>query len=92
MVEAAGHDAEQSGRALGERFIEAALAALGPIEQMPAMGSPRLGQFCEVPGLRSCRVESFPVLWLYLERADHLNVLRLLGERRDLFALLRESL
>ena len=78
--------------ALGERMFEAVLAALKPIRRMPAMGSPRLGprlgQLCEIPGLRSWRVTAFPMQWLYFEAEDHLDVVRLLGDRQDIAAIL----
>ena len=74
--------------ALGERMFDAALTALEPIERMPAMGSPRLGLLCEIPGLRSWRVRGFPMQWLYFEARDHLDVVRLLGDRQDIAAIL----
>lgn len=76
-----------NGRALGERMFDAALAALKPIQRMPAMGSPRLGQSCEIAGLRSWRVAGFPMQWLYFETEDHLDVVRLLGDRQDIAAI-----
>lgn len=88
LVEAAAYDAHQGGADLAERMFEAALSALAPIERMPGMGSPRLGQICDIPGLRAWRVEGFPMQWLYFEAADHLDVVRLLGDRQDIVALL----
>ncbi len=82
--------AQEGGRRLGERVFEAALAALEPIERMPSMGSPRLGQLCEIPGLRSWRVDEFPIQWMYFEASDHLDVVRLLGDREDILALLEK--
>ena len=52
------------------------------------MGSPRLGQLCEIPGLRSWRVTDFPMQWLYFGADDHLDVVRLLGDRQDIIAIL----
>ena len=69
-------------------MFDAALAALKPLERMPAMGSPRLGQLCEISGLRAWRVPDFPMQWLYFETADHLDVVRLLGDRQDIVAIL----
>ena len=88
LVDAARHYAHEGGVALGERMFDAALAALKPIQRMPAMGSPRLGQLCEIPGLRSWRVKGFPMRWLYFEAEDHLDVVRLLGDRQDIAAIL----
>ena len=69
-------------------MFDAALAALKPIQHMPAMGSPRLGLLCEIPGLRSWRIKGFPMLWLYFEAEGHLDVVRLLGDRQDIAAIL----
>lgn len=88
LVEATQFYAQQGGIELAERMFDAALAALGPIERMPAMGSPRLGQLCDIPGLRCWRVAEFPMQWLYFEAADHLDVVRLLGDRQDIVAIL----
>jgi len=91
LVNAARYYAREGGRALGERMFDAALAALKPIQRMPAMGSPRLGQMCEIAGLRSWRVTGFPLQWFYFETADHLDVVRLLGDRQDIAAIMSEA-
>ncbi|MCD0417952.1 type II toxin-antitoxin system RelE/ParE family toxin [Rubrivivax sp. JA1024] len=88
LVEVAGHYAREGGRALGERVFDAALEALVPIQRMPGLGSPRLGLLCEIPGLRSWRAAGFPLQWLYLEAEDHVDVVRLLGDRQDIIAIL----
>ena len=88
LVKAARHYAQEGGAAIGERMFDAALAALKPIQRMPAMGSPRLGLLCEIPGLRSWQVKGFPMQWLYFEAEDYLDVVRLLGDRQDIVAIL----
>ena len=88
LVAAVRFYAQEGGRELGERVFDAALAALKPIQEMPAMGSPRLGQLCEIPGLRSSRVKGFPLQWLYFEADAHLDVVRLLGDRQDVAAIM----
>jgi toxin ParE1/3/4 len=88
LLEATRHYAKEGNVELAERMFDAAIAALEPIERMPGMGSPRLGQLCEIPGLRSWRVTDFPMQWLYLEADDHLDVVRLLGDRQDIIAIL----
>ena len=87
LVEIARYYAQEGGIALGERMFDAALAALEPIQRMPRMGSPRLGLLCEIPGLRSRRVSGFPLQWFYFEVDDHLDVVRLLGDRQDIAAI-----
>jgi toxin ParE1/3/4 len=61
-VQAARHYAHKGNVALGERIFDSALSALTPIERMPQIDSPRLGQLCQIPGLRSRKVDGFPVL------------------------------
>ena len=88
LLEATRHYATEGSLGLAERMFDAAIAALEPIERMPGMGSPRLGQLCEIPGLRSWRITDFPMQWLYFEADDHLDVVRLLGDRQDIIAIL----
>ena len=91
LVEAARYYSKHGGSTLGQRFFDAALSSLAPIRREPSMGSPRLGQLCEIPGLRSWRVQGFPVRWLYFEREDHLDIVRLLGERQDIVPILSDD-
>jgi toxin ParE1/3/4 len=51
----------------------------------------RRGQLCEIAGLRSWRVAGCPMQWLYFEATDHLDVIRLLGDRQDIIAILRDA-
>jgi toxin ParE1/3/4 len=88
LLEATRHYAMEGSAELAERMFDAAIAALEPIVRMPGMGSPRLGQLCEIPGLRSWRITDFPMQWLYFEADDHLDVVRLLGDRQDIIAIL----
>lgn len=88
LIASATHYAAEGGQALANRMVDAALAALDPIERMPSMGSPRLGLLCDIPGLRAWRVDGFPMQWFYFEADDHLDVVRLLGDRQDIIAIL----
>lgn len=73
---------------VAENLVHATRLALQQIEQEPGIGSPRLGQLAEIPGLRSWRVKGFPLVWLYFERDKHLDVIRLLGEQQDILTIL----
>jgi toxin ParE1/3/4 len=88
LLDATRHYATEGSVELAERMFDAAIAALEPNERMPGMGSPRLGQLCEIPGLLSWRITDFPMQWLYFEAEDHLDVVRLLGDRQDIIAIL----
>jgi toxin ParE1/3/4 len=51
-VEATQCYTQQGGPERAECLFDAALAVLQPSERMPPMRSPRLGQLCDIPGLR----------------------------------------
>ena len=84
LIERTQHYVTAGGRALGERFFDAAIAALHSVETSPGLGSPRVGELLDLPGLRRVGVDGFPCGWIYLERDDDLDVLRLLADRQDL--------
>ena len=73
------------------KLVNATNAALDQIEVEPGIGSPVLGKILGIPGLRTWQVSKFPLLWFYFERNDHLDVVRLLGERQDISAILAEE-
>jgi plasmid stabilization system protein ParE len=81
----------QEGDDLGERFFDAALAALRTVERMPDNGSLRIGEISDITGLRSHRISGFPCGWLYFTRTDHLDIVRLLAYAQDLPSLLAEE-
>ena len=72
------------GDPLGQRFFDAALAALRAIERMPGIGSALIGDMCDVPGLRSWSIKGFPIRSYYFVTDDHLDVVRLLADAQDL--------
>ena len=88
VIEVTQWYAEQGGQALAGHFFDAAHDAARAIQGMPGIGSPRLGQITGIEGLRSWPLRRFPVRWFYIERADFIDVIRLLGERQDLEAIL----
>ena len=81
----------EGGAPLAERFFDAALAALRPIERMPGIGSLRIGELCDIRGLRDWPVRGFPVRWLYFEAATNLDIVRLLADTQDLIAILAKA-
>jgi toxin ParE1/3/4 len=79
---------QEGGSRTAVRVANATNVALDQIERQPGMGSPTLGKLLGVPELRTWRVAKFPLLWCYFERGGHLDVVRLLGERQDIIAIL----
>jgi toxin ParE1/3/4 len=76
---------------LAEADTDTALAFIGALEaayrfigENPAAGSPRWGHFLELPGLRSWRLKGFPWMAFYVERSDHIDIVRLLHSKRDI--------
>jgi toxin ParE1/3/4 len=84
LIERSRYYADEGGIPLAERFFDAAITALDAIEATPGIGSPRVGELIGLDGLRRIGIEGFPCGWLYLERADCLDVVRLLADRQDL--------
>jgi toxin ParE1/3/4 len=82
---------KEGGTRVAVKLANATNAALDQIELDPGIGSPTLGKLLGIPGLRTWRVGKFPLLWCYFERGDHLDVVRLLGERQDIAAILGDE-
>ncbi len=78
------------GDGLGERFFDAAVAALGALTRMPGAGSPGVGELCGIPGLRVRRVTGFRCNWFYFVANDHVDVVRLLADAQDLPTILAD--
>jgi toxin ParE1/3/4 len=49
-----------------------------------------VGKLLGIAGLRTWQVGQSPLSWCCLERKDHRDVVRLLGERQDLTAILSD--
>ena len=79
---------KEGGTRMAVKVAKATNEALDQIEIEPGMGSPTLGKLLGIPGLRNWQVAKFPLLWCYFERGDHLDLVRLLGERQDIAAIL----
>jgi toxin ParE1/3/4 len=88
LVERVQDYATEAGKDVAARFFDAAIAALHAVERMPGTGSPRVGEFCDIPGLRMRPIDRFPCGWLYFVRTEHLDIVRLLADAQDLTAIL----
>jgi len=63
----------------------------GCADRASALLAHQLPRHLGIPGLRTRRVAKFPLLWCYFERSDHLDVVRLLGERQDIAPILGDE-
>jgi toxin ParE1/3/4 len=83
ILDTARYYREAAGAAVSQRFAQAVKDAVEQLESNPAIGSPRIGQELGVPELRTWRLAGFPAALWYFERADHVDIVRLVGERQD---------
>ncbi len=88
LVERSRYYLVHAGEDAAARFFDAAIAALRAVERMPGIGSPRIGDLCDIRGLRVRRIEGFPCGWFYFVRPHHIDVVRLLADAQDLIAIL----
>ena len=72
-------------------MVIAARKALDQLERNPGIGSPRIGELLDIPGLRSWRLSGFSLMWIYFERDDYLDCTRLLGERQNILSILSDQ-
>lgn len=71
-------------------FIESLERAFAHFGRHPATGSPRYAHELNLPGLRFQVLKRYPHLVFYVERADHIDVWRVLHGERDIPAWMHE--
>ena len=74
---------QEAGAAVAEKLLEAMAQALEELSRNPSIGSPTLGQLLGIEALRTWRLHGFPLTFWYFERAEHIDVVRLVGQRQD---------
>jgi toxin ParE1/3/4 len=84
LLEAVEYYLQEAGDRVASRFVDAVERAFRQIARHPASGSPRYALELEFPGVRCWPVKHFPYLIFYVEREDHIDVLRLLHAQRDI--------
>lgn len=84
---------------LGENATQVALGlvdalehAYGHIARFPASGSTRYAHELTLPGLRSWPLRNYPYLIFYVERADSIDVWRMLHSQRDIPAWMLDQI
>lgn len=88
LVEQTRYYKSEPGPAVAERFFDAAIAGLQIVAGRPEGGSLRIGELCDIDGLRVRRLPGFPSGWFYFIRPGFIDVVRLLGFAQDLPAQL----
>lgn len=81
----------EAGEKVALGFVDALERAYAHIARHPATGSLRYAHELNLPGLRTWPLQRYPHLIFYLERADHIDVWRVLHGKRDLPAWLQEE-
>lgn len=90
VAQAIGSCLSQQAEPAALGFIAALEQAWGHIGRHPGTGSPRYAHELGLPGLRVWPLARYPQLVFYVERADHIDVWRVLHGQRDIAAWLRE--
>lgn len=73
----------KAGEGTALRQVAALQEALLQLSRDPGIGSPAIGQTLDVDGLRSWRLNGFPLSLWYFERDSHVDVVRLVGQRME---------
>ncbi|SBT10175.1 Plasmid stabilization system [Candidatus Accumulibacter aalborgensis] len=79
------------GNRLARRFVAKIRASLESIARQPAIGSLRYADPVGIPNVRFVALNKFPYLVFYLDRGQHIAVIRLLHGLRDLPTLLGDA-
>ena len=85
---AVGYYLQEGGAALATRFVAALDEAYRHIRRFPATGALRYAAEIGVSGLRFWPLDKFAYLVFYVEREDHVDVLKVLHAQRDIPAWL----
>lgn len=84
VEEAIDHYLGEDAPAAALGLVDALERAYAHIGRHPATGSPRYEHELNLPGLRFWPLTRYPYLVFYVERADHIDVWRVLHARRDI--------
>ena len=82
---------KEAGPEIAADLIDRLEKCLKNISEQPSAGDPRYGHELGIPGLRHRAVERFPYLIFYLERADRIEVSRVLHSKMDIPSWLDEG-
>lgn len=88
---ALAHYLHEGGGPLALRFVAALEEAYRHIRRFPSTGALRYAAEIGITGLRFWPLNKFPYLVFYVEREDHVDVLKLLHTQRDIPAWLTDG-
>ena len=74
---------KEAGSVIAMKLVDALQKALLELERNPAIGSPAMGLALGIVGMRTWRIEGFPLSFWYFERPQAIDVARLVGHRQD---------
>jgi toxin ParE1/3/4 len=74
--------------AAASNFLDAVERDFQKLSLNPGIGSPRYAHILPIKRLRMWPVSGFPHLVFYLERADHIDIIRVLHSARDIPSVL----
>lgn len=81
----------EGGTDVALSFIDSVEQAFNHLSRNPGTGSPRYGYELDLPDLRFWPLRKYPFLVFYVERADHVDVWRVLHTARDIPAWIQQS-
>lgn len=91
ISQAADYYVAEGGERLELRFVDALDAAFEHLERNPGMGSLRYAEKLRHSDLRFWAVKRFPYLIFYVDQPTHIDVWRVLHDKRDLPLLLQDG-
>jgi len=74
----------EGAQAAALKFIDAFEQALQDVERHTAIGSTRYAYELDLPGLRCWQLKGYPHIVFYIERAEHVDIWRVLHGSRDI--------
>ncbi len=81
--------AAETSREVALGFIDSLDEAFAHIGRSPSSGSPRYAHELKLPGLRSRQLKRYPYIVFFIDRADYVDVWRVLHAEKDIPGWLR---
>jgi toxin ParE1/3/4 len=91
VEEALSHDLSEEATNAALGMIDALEKAYSPMGRYPETGLPHFAHDLNLPSLRAWQLKRYPYVVFYMEQTDHIDVWRVLHERRDVPAWLQDS-